>query len=111
MSLFSGSKRTNSAQKDKNLMPITLKMGATMAMRKVHEVIAEYHFDTLSLREEYHEIFARDGDFEYTFTFIEDFNKTHLSILCYSERKSLKIKKNLQELMGFLRNKLEGVIE
>lgn len=80
-------------------------------MRKVEEVLNGYGFEILSLREDYHEIYACITYYELTLTFVEDFNKTHLSILCYSEKKPFGIKKTLTAVMSFLREKLEGVIE
>lgn len=112
MGLFrNGSKRTNSAQKDALLKPITLRLGADMALRKTFDVIQEFGFDVIRNRSDFHEIYTKKGEIEYTLSFIEDFGKTHLTILAFSEKKPLKIKKSLKELMAFLRNKLETYIE
>lgn len=111
MSLFSNiSKRTNSGQKDADLRPITLRMGGEMSLIKFMEFLPEYNFDVLTPRQDYHEIYARKDEFEFTISFIEDFGKTHVSILCYSETKPLKIKKNLKLLMVFIREKMDSYI-
>lgn len=108
MSLFpNNSNRTNSEQKDKDLHPITLRLGADASLKKVMEFLPEFGFDTISPRPDYHEIYARKEMFEYTLSFIEDFGKTHLTILCYSEKRTFKLKNKLKELMAFLRDKLE----
>ena len=112
MGLFrNGSKRTNSQQKDALLRPITLRIGADMALKTTFDVLQEFGFDTIRDRPDYHEIYAVKGTIEYTISFIEDFGKTHLSILAFSEKTPLKIKKNLKSLMSFLRDKLEMYIE
>ena len=112
MGLFrNGSKRTNSQQKDAALRPITLRVGADMALKMTFDVLQGYEFDVLKNRTDFHEIYAQKGTIEYTFSFIEDFGKTHLTILAFSERTPLKIKKNLKELMLFLHDKLENYIE
>lgn len=104
------SKRTNSEQKDRDLRPITLRMGAEMSLRKVVEILPEFEFQVISPRPDYHEIYARKDEFEFTISFIEDFGKTHVTILCYSETRPFKIKKNLKAFMIFLRDKLENYI-
>ncbi|MBR0295104.1 MAG: hypothetical protein IJQ67_04285 [Bacilli bacterium] len=112
MGLFrNGSKRTNSQQKDALLKPITLRLGADMALKTTFDTLPGFCFDIVRDRPDYHEIYAVKGTIEYTFSFIEDFGKTHLSILAFSEKTPLKIKKNLKELMMFLRDKLEMYIE
>ena len=112
MGLFrNGSKRTNSAQKDALLKPITLRVGADMAMRLTFDALNTFGFDAIKDRSEFHEIYAKKGLIEYTISFIEDFGKTHLTILAFSEKAPLKIKKNLKELMAFLHDKLETYIE
>ena len=112
MGLFrNGSNRTNSAQKDELLRPITLRLGSEMALKTTLGVLKEYGFDDIRERSDFHEIYCVKGTIEYTVSFIEDFGKTHLTILAFSERTPLKIKKNLKDLMGFLRNKLENYVE
>ncbi len=112
MGLFrNGSNRTNSQQKDVLLRPITLRMGADMSLKTTYAVLEKYGFDILRDRSDYHEIYCVKGTIEYTVSFIEDFGKTHLTILAFSEKTPLKIKKNLRDLMGFLRKELESYIE
>ncbi len=105
------SKRTNSTQKDIALKPITLRMGAEMAMRKVGEVMPKYGFDKYKTVSDYHEMYASKGDFEYTISFIEDYGKTHISILIYSDNKIIGLKKNLKSVALFLREQLEPFME
>ena len=112
MGLFrNGSNRTNSTQKDEMLRPITLRIGAEMALKTTLNALKDYGFDIVRERPDFHEIYCVKGTIEYTISFIEDFGKTHLTILAFSERTPLKIKKNLKDLMGFLRNKLENYVE
>ena len=105
------SKRTNSEQKDLALKPITLRMGAEMAMHKVDEVMPKYGFDKYKAVFEYHEMYASKGNFEYTISFIEDYGKTHISILIYSDNKIIGLKKNLKLVSLFLREQLESFME
>ena len=111
MSLFSNSsKRTNGEQKDKDLQPLTLRMGANFSLSKTAEILPEYEFDIISPKEDYHEIYARKDYFEFTISFIEDFGKTHVSVLCYSDTKPFQIKKQLKSFMIFLKEKLSDYI-
>ena len=105
------SKRTNSAQKDNALKPIVLRMGAELAMRKVDEALASYGFDKYKTTFDYHEIYASKGDYEYTISFIEDYGKTLISILIYSDNKIFGLKKNLKQIALFLREQLESFME
>lgn len=105
------SKRTNSEQKDKALRPIVLRVGAETAMKKVDEVISKYGFDKIKSTFDFHEIYATKGKFEYTISFIEDYGKTHISILIYSESKFFGLKKNLKMFAIFLREELEMYLE
>ena len=112
MGLFTKkSNRTNSEQKDDALRPITLRMPASASMKTILPVLEKYEFDILTPREEFHEIYCKKGGYEFTLSFIEDFGKTHLTILIYNERHAFKLKKNLRDLMVFLRNNLENCIE
>ena len=112
MGLFrNGSNRTNSGQKDDLLKPITLRMGADMALKMTLESLKEFGFEVITERLDYHEIYCKKGTIEYTLSFIDDLGKTHLTVLAFSEKTPLKIKKNLKELMAFIRNKLESYIE
>ncbi len=107
MGLFrNGSNRTNSAQKDPALHPILLRMGANLAGARALEALSEYGFDKVTDSLEFHEIYARKGELEFTFSFIEDAGKTHLTVLAFSETAPLKIKKQLKEIMAFLRERL-----
>ena len=111
MGLFKNrSNRTNSAQRDAALRPILLRTGAPLAGAKTLEALSDFGFDQVTDSLEFHEIYAKKGEFEYTFSFIEDAGKTHLTVLAYSETAPLKIKKNLKEIMLFLRERLSSWI-
>ena len=105
------SKRTNSEQKDNALKPIVLRLGAELAMRKVDEALAKYDFDKYKTTFDYHEIYASKGNYEYTISFIEDYGKTYVSILIYSDTKVFGLKKNLKQVALFLREQLESFME
>ena len=105
------SKRTNSDQKDNALKPIVLRLGAELAMRKTDEALANYGFDKYKTTFEYHEIYASKGNYEYTISFIEDYGKTYVSILIYSDTKVFSLKKHLKEVAIYLREKLEPYME
>ena len=105
------SKRTNSDQKENALKPIVLRMGIQPAMNKVDEILSKYGFDKYKATFDYHEIYGSKGQFEYTISFFEDFNKTHISILIYSEKRVFSLKKNLKEFALYLREKLKDYME
>lgn len=107
---FKNNNRTNSSQSDKDLKPISLRIGADLSMKKVSEFLPKFEFDTFSVREEYNEIYARKGVIEYTISFIEDYGKTHITVLAYSERHPFKIKKGLKELLPFMRENLKDYL-
>ena len=111
MGLFSNNNRTNSKQSDEALRPITLRIGADASLKKTKEFISNFEFDVVSPRDDYHEIYARKGVVEYTISFIEDYGKTHISILGYSETHPLRIKKGLKEVSLFLRENLKDYVE
>lgn len=112
MGLFSNtSTRTNSKQKNEALRPITLRIGADLSLKITAEVLQKYNFTILSPRPDYHEIYAATNNCEFTFSFIEDFGKTHLTVLAFSEKHPFKIKKNLKSIMLFLREKLAEYME
>ena len=112
MGLFKNSStRTNSKQKDNALKPVTLNMGADMSLKLVEEALKGFEFETLSPRPDYHEIYAAKEDCEFTFSFIEDFGKTHLSVLAFSEKHPLRMRKLLKSIMLYIREKMEGHIE
>ena len=105
------SKRTNSLQKDDALKNIVLRMGAESAMKIVDQALQQYGFETYKTKFDYHEIYCAKGHFEYTVSFIEDYGKTYLSILIYSDTKVFSLKKNLKDLSLFLRKELEQYME
>ena len=105
------SKRTNSEQKDKALRPIVLRVGSEIAMRKVDEILPKYGFDKIKSNFDYHEIYATKEKFEYTISFIEDYGKTYISILIYSDNKFFGLKKNLKLFALFIRKELEMYLE
>ena len=110
MFLRNRSNRTNSEQKDEALKPLVVRLGANECMNKVNAILLQYQFEVVTPRLDYHETYAKLGYFEFTVSFIEDFGKTNISVLCFSEKKPFGIKKNLKSLMLFLREKLEGYL-
>ena len=105
------SKRTNSAQKDNTLKPIVLRLGVEPAMKKVDEVLSKYGFDKYRATFDFHEIYGVKGDFEYTISFFEDYGKTHVSVLIYSDNKVFSLKKNLKSFALYLREELKDYME
>ena len=112
MGLFANtSKRTNSSQSDAVLKPITFRSGASVSLQRTFDVLQKFEADELRSIEDYHEIYLVKNDVEFTLTFIEDFGKTHLSILAFSEKHPLRLKKNLKLISAFIRSELETYIE
>lgn len=112
MGLFSNtSSRTNSSQNDAALRPITFRISSDLAIKKAFDVLQKYESSSISLVEDYHEIYLVKNDVEFTLTFVGDLGKTHLTVLAFSEKHPLRLKKGLKELTSFIRKELETYIE
>lgn len=111
MSLFNKSARTNSAQQDTSLRPITFRFGADISLEKTCDALKKMDSESFKVVKDYHEIYMVMNKTEFTLTFIEDFGKTHLTILAYNEKHPLRIKKYLKKLTGHIREELSSIIE